>query len=50
MHQGLYGTPEMLAPQYESIERLLTADVLELRYTEIAWAVERLGTLAREGR
>jgi hypothetical protein len=49
MRQGLYGSPESLAAQYRTIDRLLTAEVLELRYTELDWAVDRLQTLVREG-
>jgi hypothetical protein len=50
MRQSLYGSAESLAGQYAAIERLLVADVFELRYSELDWAVDRLGTLAREGR
>jgi hypothetical protein len=50
MRQTLYGPAELLAVQYRAIERLLTADVFELRYTDLDWAVDRLRTLAREGR
>jgi len=50
MRQVLYGSPEILAPQYEAIERLLTVDVLELRYSDMDWAVGRLRTLMEEGR
>ncbi len=49
MRQGLYGSPESLAVQYQTIERLLTADVFELRYTDLDWAVDRLQRLVREG-
>jgi hypothetical protein len=49
MRQGLYGLPESLAVQYRTIERLLTADVFELRYSDLGWAVDRLQTLVREG-
>jgi hypothetical protein len=50
MRQVLYGSPESLAVQHISVERLLTADILELRYTDLYWAVDRLKTLVREGR
>lgn len=33
-----------------AIEELLTVRVMELRYTDLDWAVERLKTLVREGR
>jgi hypothetical protein len=50
MRQVLYGPPDLLAVQYRAIERLLTADVFELRYTDLNWAVDRLQKLVREGR
>jgi hypothetical protein len=49
IRQGLYGSPESLASQYRTIERLLTAEIFELRYTDLDWAVDRLQTLVREG-
>ena len=50
MRQSLYGSAESLAAQYAAIERLLAAEVFELRYSELDWAVDRLRTLARVGR
>jgi hypothetical protein len=50
IRQGLYGPADAIALQHEAIERLLTAEVFELRYSELDWAVDRLRTLAREGR
>jgi len=50
LRQVLYGSAESLAVQYQAIERLLTAEIFELRYTDLDWAVDRLETLAREGR
>jgi hypothetical protein len=50
MRQTLYGPAELLAVQYRAIERLLTAEVFELRYTDLDWAIDRLQTLVREGR
>jgi hypothetical protein len=50
MRQSLYGSAESLAGQYSAIEWLLVARVFELRYSELDWAVDRLRTLAREGR
>jgi hypothetical protein len=47
--QTLYGTPKSLAVGYEAIERLLSIDVLEIRYTELDWAIDRLQRLVREG-
>jgi hypothetical protein len=50
MRQVLYGSPESLAVQYAALERLLAAELFELRYSHLDWAVQRLETLAREGR
>lgn len=50
MRQTLFGTPKSLAVGYEAIERLLTLDVLELRYSDLDWAIDRLQRLVREGR
>jgi hypothetical protein len=46
----LHAPPDLLPPQYQSIERLLTAPILELRYSSLDWAIDRLSTLVREGR
>jgi hypothetical protein len=45
--QVLYGSPETQALQYQTIERLLTAEIMELRYTDLDWAVDRLKMLLR---
>src|SRR5581483_4989988 len=50
MRQVLYGTSESLAKQYDAIEHLLAAEIFELRYSDLDWAVERLRMLVREGR
>lgn len=50
MRQVLFGSEESLIAQCASLERLLTADIFELRYSDLDWAVERLEKLAREGR
>ena len=50
MRQVLFGTAESLATQYAALERLLTAKVFELRYSDLDWAVRRLKTLVQEGR
>jgi hypothetical protein len=50
MMQTLYGLPETRALQHATIERLLSIDVFELRYSNLDWAVERLQKLVREGR
>jgi hypothetical protein len=49
MRRALIGPPKSLARGYETIERLLTMDILELRYTDLDWAVERLRRLVQEG-
>lgn len=49
MGQILYGLPETRATQFAAIDRLLTAEVFELRYRDLDWAVQRLESLAREG-
>lgn len=48
--QVLFGTEESRALRYGHIERLLNVEILELRYTDLEWAVQRLQTLAEEGR
>ena len=50
MRQVLFGLPETIAAQYQAIDRLLAADVFELRYSDLNWAIERLQTLVRQGR
>jgi hypothetical protein len=47
MRRVLYGSAESLAVQYEAIERMLKAEVLELRYSDLDWAVDRLERLLR---
>jgi hypothetical protein len=49
MRQVLYGSAKSLATQYEVVERLLTAEILELRYTDLNWAIQRLQRLVQEG-
>jgi hypothetical protein len=49
MRQNLFAAREMKLVQYAAIERLLQADVLELRYQSLDWAVDRLERLVREG-
>jgi energy-coupling factor transporter ATP-binding protein EcfA2 len=48
LRQGI-STAAMRARQFDSVERLLTAEVFELRYSNLDWAVERLRRLLREG-
>jgi hypothetical protein len=48
--QWMHVSDELLAMHTAAIDELLTVKVLELRYTDLDWAVERLKTLVREGR
>jgi hypothetical protein len=50
MQQMFYELPEMRRKQCETIERLLEAEIFELRYTDLDWGIERLQRLVREGR
>ena len=50
LRQTLYGTRKSLAVAHEMIERLLTVDIYELRYSDLDWAIDRLQRLVREGR
>jgi hypothetical protein len=50
MHQVLLGSAASKAARYAAIEQLLMLGVLELRYTSLEWAVERLRRLVEEGR
>jgi hypothetical protein len=49
MRQVLFGPAKSLARQYVEIERLLTAEIFELRYSDLDWAIDRLETLMRKG-
>jgi len=48
MYQRLFGMEELRKVQIGSIDRLLGAEVLELRYRDLDWAVDRLARLVRE--
>ena len=50
LRQVHFGSPESLAVQYQEIERILNANIFELRYTDINWAVDRLKKFIREGK
>ncbi|HKR26784.1 MAG TPA: hypothetical protein VJS11_04990 [Acidobacteriaceae bacterium] len=50
IRQNLFGTSQTKSAQCAGIERLLKAEVLELRYQSLDWAVARLEQLVREGR
>lgn len=49
MRQILWGSAESRAKHYAAIDRLLTAEVFQLRYTDLNWAIERVRKLAQEG-
>lgn len=50
MQQMLYGPESSRGLQHAAIERLLTAEVFELHYQDLSWAVERLQRLVTDGR
>lgn len=50
MRQVLYGPVAVLLDQYRAIGRLLAAEVFELRYSSLDWAIARLQELVGEGR
>ena len=49
MRQVLIGSAITRAVQYAAIENLLTAEILELRYSDIHWAVDHLRMLVEKG-
>lgn len=49
MRQVLFGSPETLSRQYDAIDKLLAANVFELRYQSLEWAEQRLRLLVRDG-
>ncbi len=49
MLQRLYGLPDTIKVQSAMIDRVLGPGALELRYSSLDWAIERLGRLAVEG-
>jgi hypothetical protein len=49
MVQNLFSLPAVKRVQCGMIDNLLNAGALELRYTDLDWAVERLARLAEEG-
>ena len=48
MYKHLCGMEELRRSQIASVERLLSAEVIELRYRDLDWAVDRLEQLVRE--
>jgi len=49
LRQVVYGTPDRLDAHYTTLERLLTAEVFELCYGDLDWAIERLSRLVEKG-
>jgi hypothetical protein len=47
MHQSLCGLEELRMRQIASVESLLTAEIHEIRYRDLNWAVDRLTRLVR---
>jgi hypothetical protein len=45
----LFAPPATRDRQHAAAERLLTAEVFELRYTDLNWAVRRLKELVQKG-
>ncbi|HXS13185.1 MAG TPA: hypothetical protein VN734_10810 [Acidobacteriaceae bacterium] len=50
MREGVYGNAEIRERQFAAVERLLAADVLELHYSDLGSAIERLRRLVEDGR
>jgi hypothetical protein len=50
MRQTLFGSAITRAAQYAAIENLLGAEVFELKYNDLDWAIERLRRLVEKGR
>jgi len=50
MRKELFGSPEILAGQYKAIDRLLTAKLYELRYTNLEDAIRLLRGLVEDER
>ncbi len=47
--QYLLSTAESAPGQEAALSRLLSADIFELRYQDLAWAIDRIGQLAAKG-
>jgi hypothetical protein len=50
MQQMFYGLPALRGRHLETIDRMLGAEVFELRYTDLDWGIDRLQRLVLEGR
>ncbi len=50
MQRHLNGAEQFRREQVASVERVLAAEVFELRYHDLDWAIDRLERLVREGR
>jgi hypothetical protein len=47
--QYLISPPEVRPAQEAALDRLLSAGVFELRYSDLGWAIDRINELARKG-
>jgi hypothetical protein len=47
--QHLISPPDMRAAQEDTLARLLSAGVYELRYRDLGWAIDRINELAKKG-
>lgn len=50
LHQGRFSPVEFMPTHLATIEKLLRTEPLELRYTDLDWAIEQLETLAHAER
>ena len=50
MRQSIFGVEETMTVQYRDIERLLEAEIFELHYSGLEWALGRLQQLVEEGK
>jgi hypothetical protein len=50
LHQGRFSPLDMMRPHYTAIEKLLQLDVVEMRYTDLDYAIEQLESLVATGR
>jgi len=49
LHQGRFSPLDMMPAHCAAIEKLLQKEVLELRYTDLDWAIEQLESLVANG-
>lgn len=48
--QHILASPSSRQAQQDAIARLLTAQIYELRYHELSWAIQRINRIVRDGR